>query len=166
MTLHRTMMTARLIAILGAVSLLYATTVYAEPVQLHGMVTKIQSDVVFAKTPWGLRMIGTKKQLPDVSPGDRVTMRINEDNSVVDVHKEGTAVPTHRVINGHLIGSAPVKNEIRLWTAEGKKVLPVSTVVIPRLSAIPEGTPVTVELNERGHVIDVRKFMLLINNKT
>jgi hypothetical protein len=134
-------------------------------VQLNGLVAKIQSDVVFAKTPWGLRMIGTTKQLRDVGVGDRVTILLNEDNSVVDVHKEGAPAPQHTVLNGHLLASTPVKNEIRLWTSEGKKVLPVTSSAIARFNAIPVGSPITVELNERGQVIDVRKFIMAVSNK-
>ncbi len=163
-TLKRYMTTALVIGMALAVPVALATDAYADHVQLNGMVAKIQSDVVFAKTPWGMRIIGTTKQLNDVRLGDRVTILLNEDNSVVDVHKVGGPAPQHTQLNGHLIGSTPVKNEISLWTAEGKKVLPVASSAIARFNAIAVGSPVTVELNERGHVIDVRKFVPAMTN--
>ncbi|ALA58299.1 hypothetical protein [Nitrospira moscoviensis] len=160
---NKFLMAALLIGAVLAAPLLAATDAYADHVQLNGMVAKIQSDVVFAKTPWGMRIIGTKKQLGDLGVGDRVTILVNEDNSVVDVHKEGAPAPRHTVLNGHLLASTPVKNEIRLWTAEGKKVLPVSTTAIARFNAIPVGSPITVELNERGQIIDVRKMIVAVD---
>jgi hypothetical protein len=163
MAYNKLLMTALLIGLAVAAPLLAATDAYADHVQLNGMVAKIQSDMVFAKTPWGLRVIGTTKQLRDVGVGDRVTILLNEDNSVVDVHKEGVSAPKHTVLNGHLLASTPVKNEIRLWTSEGKKVFPVSTSAIARFNAIPVGSPITVELNERGEVIDVQKMIVAVD---
>jgi len=163
MVLNKYVMMALLIGAVLAAPLLVAADAYAEHVQLNGMVAKIQSDVVFAKTPWGMRIIGTKKQLGDVGVGDRVTILVNGDNSVVDVRKDGAPAPKLTVLNGHLLASTPVKNEIRLWTSEGKKVLPVSTSAIARCNAIPVGSPITVELNERGQVIDVRKMIVAMD---
>jgi hypothetical protein len=141
----------------AAIAVMIGTPAYAaDHTQLNGTVTKIQSEVVYAKTPWGVRMIGTARQLGDVHPGDRVTIWLNEDNSVIDVHKEGDPAPKHTVVNGHLIHSTPAKTEIRLWTAEGKKVLPVTPSAVTRVSVVPTGSPVIVELNERGQVIDLR----------
>lgn len=163
MAYNKLLLMVLLIGVAVAGPLVVATDASADYLQLNGMVAKIQSDVVFAKTPWGLRMIGTTRQLGDVGVGDRVTILLNEDNSVVDVHKEGAPAPTHQVLNGHLVASTPVKNEIRLWTSEGKKVLPVATSAIARLNAIPLGSPITVELNERGYVIDVRKLLIAVD---
>lgn len=163
--LNRNVMTALVIGIALAAPVAFATDTYADHLQLNGMVAKIQSDVVFAKTPWGMRIIGTTKQLGDVGLGDRVTILLNEDNSVVDVYKPGMPAPQHTQLHGHLIGSTPVKNEIRLWTSEGKKILPVVSSAIARFNAIAVGAPVTVELNERGYVIDVRKFVPVLTDK-
>jgi hypothetical protein len=163
MAYNKFLMTVLLVGAVLAAPLLAATEAYADHVQLNGMVAKIQSDLVFAKTPWGMRIIGTKKQLGDVGVGDRVTILVNEDNSVVDVHKEGAPAPKYTLLNGHLLASTPVKNEIRLWTAEGKKVLPVASSAIARFNAIPAGSPITVELNERGQVIDVQKMIVAVD---
>ena len=144
------------VGIVAIVVIIMGTAAYAvDHKQLDGTVTKIQSEVVYAKTPWGVRMIGTAKQLGHVRPGDRVIIWLNEDNSVIDVHKADEPAPKHAVVNGHLVYSTPAKTEIRLWTSEGKKVFPVTPSAVTRLSAIPAGSPVTVELNERGQVIDL-----------
>lgn len=166
MTVKQFRMTT-LLSVMGMLAtMLSPIQAYAEHMQLNGMVAKIQSNVVFAKTPWGLRMIGTTKQLHDVGIGDRVAILLNEDNNIIDVHKDGEPAPRHTVVNGHLIGSTPAKNTIRLWTSEGKKVLPVATSAIARFNAIPVGSPVAVEVNERGQVIDARKIAVPVPNKT
>ncbi len=152
-----------LTATLAMVTTLAGTAAYAGHVKMTGMVSKIRSDVVYAKTPWGHRIIGTAKELRDVHVGERVAIWVNEDNSIVEVRKEGEAAPKHAVLNGHLLSSTPVKNQIRLWTAEGKKVLPVSSSAVARLNAVPVGSPVAVEVNERGVVIDVQKMVRTVS---
>ena len=154
---------ALLVGIVAIAVVMMGPAVYAaDHRQLIGTVTKIQSDVVYAKTPWGVRVIGTAKQLGSVRPGDRVTVWLNEDNTVIDVHKDGEPAPRHAKVNGHLIYRTPAKTEIRLWTAEGKKVLPVTPSAVARVGAIPAGSPVTVELNERGQVIDLHPMTVPI----
>jgi hypothetical protein len=133
---------------------------YAERIQIDGLVAKIQSDLVYAKTPWGVRVIGTAKQLHDIRVGDRVTVLLNEDNSVVDVYKQGLPAPRHTLVQGHLLATTPARTELRLWTTEGKKVLSVAPTAVPRFNGILEGSPVTVELNERGQVVDVHKIAI------
>lgn len=147
---------------LGMIVTLTGTAAYAGHVKVDGTVSKIQSDVVYAKTPWGHRIIGTAKQLGDVRVGDRVAIWLNEDNSIIDVRKDGETAPKHAVLNGHVVYSTPAKTRIRLWTAEGKKELPVATSAVARLNAIPEGAPVTVELNEQGQVIDIQKMVFAV----
>lgn len=144
---------------LGVVALLGVTgsAAYAEHIQIDGLVAKVQSDLVYAKTPWGVRVIGTAKQLQDVRLGDRVTILLNEDNSVVDVYKQGVPAPRHTLVQGHLLGTTPARTELRLWTTEGKRVLPVAPAAVPRFNGILEGSPVTIELNDRGQVVDVHK---------
>lgn len=165
MAVTKLVMTGLLVGIAAIAPLLIATAAYADHVQWNGVVAKIQSDVVFAKMPWGQRMIGTTKQLRDLGVGDRVTILVNEDNTIIDVHKDGTPIPQHTVLNGHLIASTPAKNEIRLWTSEGRKVLPVSDSAVARFNAIPAGAPVTVEVNEKGQVVDVRKVTMAVKNR-
>lgn len=145
------------------VAALTGTAAQAEHLKVTGVVSKVQSDVVYAKTPWGHRIIGTAKDLRDLRVGDRVAIWLNEDNSIVDVHRDGTVAPKHKVLNGHVLFSTPSKDQIRLWTTEGRKILPVSSSAVARLNAIPEGAPVAVEVNERGVVIDVQKMTMAVS---
>ncbi len=66
--------------------------------------------------------------------------------------KEGV----HRLITGKLTYTSGDKKEIKLMTPEGERSFPVQEGERP-LSTIEAGTPITVELNKAGNVIDLRK---------
>jgi hypothetical protein len=48
------------------------------------------------------------------------------------------------------------KQEIKLWTPEGEKVFPLDRMEV-KTKPIEEGSMITVELDEKGTVIDLRK---------
>lgn len=132
--------------------------------KVQAVVNKIQGNVVFAKAPWGELTIGTTKKLKnDIGLGDEVILYINADNTVIDVHRKDEPAPRYRLLTGNLIYTTPVKNEILLWTAGGMKEFKVDDVAIGRLNAIPEGSPVTVEVNEDGRIIHVHKLMVTMD---
>jgi hypothetical protein len=82
---------------------------------------------------------------------------VNENNSVIDVHRKGDAHATHRYITGTLIYSSKDNSTIRLMTPEGERDFPVERGR-SRLSLIEEGLPITVEVNEAGKVIDIHRM--------
>lgn len=124
--------------------------------KLSGEVTKVKSGIVFVKTPVGEMRFGAEMKMKDLKVGDAVIMDINENNVVIDVHKKGEPAPVHRFITGKLVYTSDQKTEIKLWTPQGENSFPVVRGKA-KLSAIKEGTPITVELNQAGEVIDVRK---------
>lgn len=145
------------------------TKAVSEPgthMNVQGIVHKIQGDVIFAKTPWGQIAIGTAKKLKNIAVGDEVILWVNEDNSVIEVHRKGASRPHHRLITGHLVYTTAAKNEIKLWTPEGAKTFPVDDSVIARLNAISEGAPVTVEVTEDRRVVDLHSLTLTVEVNT
>ncbi len=124
---------------------------------LNGVVTKIQSGLVHVKTPVGQYTINAKTAPSDAAVGDEVTLWLNEENLVIDHHgKHKNKAGAHRLISGKLIYAGLTKKEIKLWTPEGEKVFPLDRMEV-KTKPIAEGSMITVELDESGAVIDLRK---------
>jgi hypothetical protein len=87
--------------------------------------------------------------------GDKVEVSVNENNAIVDVHHEGEK-SQHKFVTGKLVHVGPMKKEIKMQTAEGDQSFPL-LLQETKTKDLPEGTEVTVELNEAGTVIDLHK---------
>jgi len=85
--------------------------------------------------------------------GDQVTFILNENNAVIDVHLKGQE-GEHQYVTGKLIHLGKMQKEIKLATPEGEKIFPLAHLET-KTKGIKKGTPVTVEVNEAGTVIDV-----------
>lgn len=126
-------------------------------IQVNGTVTKIQSGVIYVKTPAGQYTISAKTAPSDAAVGDEVSLWLNDENMVIDHHgKEKHMKGTHRLIYGKLIYTGKTKNQIKLQTPEGEKVFPLERMEV-KTKPIPEGSQIVVELNEEGTVVDLRK---------
>ena len=87
--------------------------------------------------------------------GDKVEVSVNENNAIVDVHLEGEK-SQHKFVTGKLVHVGKMNKEIKLKTAEGDQTFPL-LLQETKTKDLPEGTEVTVELNEAGTVIDLHK---------
>lgn len=87
--------------------------------------------------------------------GDKVEVSVNENNAIVDVHQEGEK-SQHRFVTGTLVHVGKMNKEIKLHTAEGDQSFPL-LLQETKTKDLPEGTEVTVELNEAGTAIDLHK---------
>ncbi len=125
--------------------------------KVSGVVSKVESGLTTVKTPWGSMTIASKATPKNLTVGEEVEMQVNENNAVIDVHRKGEKSHTHRFVSGNLAYTSPDHKEIKLWTPEGEKTFDVQSGR-SQLSAIQEGTPVTIEVNEAGKVIDVHRF--------
>jgi hypothetical protein len=128
-------------------------------IQVDGRVTKIQSGMAHVTTPVGQYTLMSKYAPPDAAVGDQVSLWINEEGMVIDVHgKDKAKAGTHRLIFGKLIRMGPNKNQVKLSTPEGEKVFPLPAERMEvKTKPIPDGANIVVELNERGDVIDVKR---------
>lgn len=129
----------------------------------HKKVTGVviqKSGALAVKAPDG----GTYQLNPNVSrrhghepfkEGDEVTVLVDENNIVIDIHLKGQEAG-HQFVTGKLIYVGKMKNEIKLQTSEGDKIFPLERLEV-KTGGIPEGTQVTVELNEAGTVIDLHR---------
>jgi hypothetical protein len=87
--------------------------------------------------------------------GDEVSVMVDENNNVIDMHLKGQAA-AHQFVTGKLVYIGKMKKGIKLQTAEGDKEFPLERLEV-KTGGIPEGTMVTVELNEAGTVIDLHR---------
>jgi hypothetical protein len=125
-------------------------------IQVDGTVTKFESGLVYVKTPAAQYTLMRKYAPSDAAVGDEVSLWINDEGMVIDVHgKEKAKAGTHRLIFCKLIRTGPNKNQIKLATPEGEKVFPLERMEV-KTKPIPEGAHIVVELNEQGKVIDLR----------
>ncbi len=128
-------------------------------IQASGVVTQVSKTGITLKTPAAsvtLNLNATERSgLTLVKVGDELTVWINEDNIVVDVHETGHQ-REHRLITGKVAYSDPAKSQMKLWTPEGVQTFPIK-LEEARLQNIPEGTKVTVEIDEQGRLMDIHK---------
>ena len=129
----------------------------ATHMKVSGVVAKLQATHVVVKTPWGQMKIAAQVLPKGLEVGEEVEMWVNENNAVIDVHRKGDPTHSHKFVTGSLAYTSTDKTEIKLQTPEGEKTFDVQTGK-SKLSSIAEGTPVTVEVNEEGKVIDVHRF--------
>ncbi|MCC6964693.1 MAG: hypothetical protein IT391_00230 [Nitrospira sp.] len=126
-------------------------------IQADGTVTKMDGSLVYVKTPVAQYTLLQKYAPANAAVGDHVSLWINEEGMVIDVHgKDKAKAGTHRLIFGKLIRTGPSKNQIKLATPEGEKTFPLERMEI-KTKPIADGDHIVVELNEEGTVIDLRK---------
>jgi hypothetical protein len=124
-------------------------------IKLEGVVARIKSGQVFVKTPGAEYSLNAKSVLQDVQVGDQLTIWVSDNNVAVDHHAKGKA-GAHRYIMGQLTSASGDLREITLMTLHGTQSFSVQHGE-STLSGMKEGTSVRVELNEAGHVIEIRK---------
>ncbi|MCW5797138.1 MAG: conserved exported protein of unknown function [Nitrospira sp.] len=122
-----------------------------------GVVSHVQPDLLTVKTSWGRVRIASATAPNNLEVGEEVEMQVNENNVVVDVHRKGDPSHSHRFVSGKLAYASLDRREIKLWTPEGEKIFAVQTGR-SQLSGVSEGTPIAVELNEAGKVIDIHRL--------
>jgi hypothetical protein len=125
---------------------------------VQGVVVAEKSGLLTVKTSDGSTMSVAEKAsqrhghaVPKV--GQEVTLVLNENNNVIDVHLKGTE-GAHSFVTGKLVYVGKMKPEIKLQTAQGDKTFPLVRQDI-KTGGIEEGALVTAELNEAGAVIDL-----------
>jgi hypothetical protein len=128
-------------------------------IQATGVVTQVTPTAISLKTPFAnvtLNVNATERSgFTNVKVGDELTVWMNEDNIVMDVHKKGDQ-PQHRFITGKLAYSDQAKTKMKLWTPDGMQTFPIK-MEEARLHNLKEGTLVTVEIDELGRLMDIHR---------
>jgi hypothetical protein len=125
-----------------------------------GVVIAEKSGMLTVKTTDGSTMSVAEKAsqrhghaVPKV--GEEVTLIVNENNNVIDMHLKGTE-GAHSFVTGKLVYVGKMKPEIKLQTPQGDRTFPLVRQDI-KTGTFEEGALVTAELNEAGAVIDLHR---------
>lgn len=140
------------------IELTIAPMPHADPgsrIRLEGVVADIKSGLVFVQTSVGRYSLTAKTAPHDVTVGDTLMLWVSSNNVAVDHHAKGKE-GVHRLITGKLTSASRDLKEITLTTPEGERTFSVQHGET-KLSGMKEGTSITIELNEAGHVIEIRK---------
>jgi hypothetical protein len=123
-------------------------------VMLHGVVLKIDQSMIFIKTPMVQYELPTNVASPTTAPGDEMTLWVNENNVVLDHYRAGE-MSHRRFVTGPVRYADKTRAHIKLWTPEGEKTFSLAQVKMA--GGLQEGHQVTLEIDEGGHVIDLRQ---------
>lgn len=124
--------------------------------KLAGTVSRVKAGFAFIDTPIGALTLSRSTGLRDAKVGQEVTVWLNDEHLVIDVRQKGDPAPNQRFITSTVVYASKDKREIRLWTPEGERIVQLPSGQTAR-RPLQEGTPVTIQLNGSGEVIDVRK---------
>jgi hypothetical protein len=130
---------------------------------LSGVISKIQSGVLFVQTPDNLQLrpISPNKAdrvgLHEAKKGDAVLMLVDSGNVLLDVTAAGHPFAEHRMIVGTIHYADPYWNEIQISTPEGFERFDVDALAGSKLSVYQEGAPVTLELDADNVMIDIHR---------
>lgn len=124
----------------------------ASPTKVQGTILDIQPDCIVVKTSTGKYRVKRKTAPLNAARGDTVTLWVTSGHAVIDHHRQDTG-RRHRFVTGTLL-DAPSKQQIQLWMPEGEKVYSLGEHEA-KTAQLPEGTMVTVEIDESGTVADV-----------
>ena len=129
--------------------------------QIEGVVIEVKSGLYTVRTSTGATLTLTEAaavreghRAPKV--GDEMTLWVNEGNMVMDARPKGQPGKAPRFITGTLASIDNGTSQMTLATSGGKK----SFTLRPEnrmFREIAVGTEVTIEVNDRGEVIDIHK---------
>jgi hypothetical protein len=127
---------------------------------ISGVVVSEKSGLLTVKTDDGAQMNlaanASRRHGHDVPKvGQAVTLVLDENNQVIDVHPKGQE-GTHSFVTGKLKYVGRMKKELKLETPQGDRTFPLDRLEI-KTGGLEEGTLVTAELNEAGTVIDLHR---------
>jgi len=128
-----------------------------------GVITKIESGVLFIRTDTSLqpRAVSPNKAdrvgLHEAKIGDTVNMLVDSGNVLIDVSATDSFFPNHQFVAGTVRYTDPYWHEIQLSTPEGTTTFEVDPLAGNKLSVLPDGTPVTLELDADNVMIDIHR---------
>lgn len=121
---------------------------------LTGTVYKLKSNFIFFKTPIGIINVNAKIGIKNAKVGQTLTLQIHQHHLVADLSAENGGPATRRFLTGPLEFATPDRTSIRLWTPNGEQTYQTDKGKAA-LAGAKVGSPITVELNGEGHVVDI-----------
>lgn len=123
---------------------------------LTGTISKMKSNFIFFKTPIGIVNVNTKIGIKSAKIGQTMTLHMHNDSVVADLTASNDSALLRRFVTGPLDFAAPDHAAVRLWTPEGEQTYPIEGGK-SLLNGAREGTPITVELNGLGEVVELHR---------
>jgi hypothetical protein len=124
---------------------------------LTGTVSKLKSNFIFFRTPVGVVNVNAKIGIKNAKVGQTMTLHIHQHHVVADLSPPNATAPVRRFVTGPLEFSAPDRTSVKLWTPEGEQTFPTDRGKTA-LAGAKEGSPITVELNGQGNVVDFHRL--------
>jgi hypothetical protein len=126
-------------------------------VLLTGTISKLKSNFIFFRTPIGIVNVNAKIGIKNAKVGQILTVRMHDHHVVADLSASVDSVPIRRFVTGPLEFATPDRTGVRLWTPEGEQIYPTDFGK-SSLNGAREGTPITVELDGQGDVIEFHRM--------
>jgi hypothetical protein len=126
-------------------------------VLLTGTISKLKSNFIFFRTPIGIVNVNAKIGIKNAKVGQILTVRMHDHHVVADLSASIDSVPIRRFITGPLEFATPDRASVRLWTPEGEQIYPTD-LGKSSLNGAREGTPITVELDGQGDVVEFHRL--------
>jgi hypothetical protein len=82
-----------------------------------------------------------------------MTLHIHQHYVVADLSAPNATAPARRFVTGPLEFATPDRTRVRLWTPDGEQTYSTDRGKA-MLNGMKEGSPITVELNGQGNVVE------------
>jgi hypothetical protein len=126
-------------------------------VLLTGTISKLKSNFIFFRTPIGIVNVNAKIGIKNAKVGQTLTIHMHDHHLVADLSASIDSVLIRRFITGPLEFATPDRAGVRLWTPEGEQIYPTDSGK-SSLNGAREGTPITVELDGQGDVVEFHRM--------
>ncbi|MDF0667764.1 MAG: hypothetical protein P0119_17065 [Nitrospira sp.] len=124
---------------------------------LTGTISKLKSNFIFFRTPIGIVNVNAKIGIKNAKVGQILTLRMHDHHLVADLSASSDSAPIRRFITGPLEFADPDRSSVRLWTPEGEQTYPADFGK-SSLSGAREGTPITLELDGQGDIVEFHRM--------
>ena len=126
-------------------------------VLLTGTISKLKSNFIFLRTPIGIINVNAKIGIKNVKVGQTLTLWMHDHHVVADLSASSNSGLIRRFLTGPLEFATPDRASVRLWTPEGEQNYPAD-LGKAALNGAREGTPVTLELDGQGDVVEFHRM--------
>lgn len=123
---------------------------------LNGTVSKLKSNYVFLKTPLGIVTVSGKTGVRNAKVGQEMSVWIQDRHVAIDLYQDGLSTPSRRFLTGPLAYTSDTRDTLTMQAPEGAQSIPL-TQRPAALAALKEGLPITVELDQQGELVDIRR---------
>ncbi len=124
---------------------------------LTGTVSKLKSNFIFIRTPVGVVNVNAKIGIKKAKVGQTITLHMHRGHVVADLSALSGSSQGRRFVTGPLEFATPDHTSVRFWTPDGEQTFPTDRGKAA-LDGLKEGSPITVELNGEGTVVEYHRL--------